>query len=426
MRVAAPELWLLAGAILSALGFLVAPIWLNRKELPPGKSQNKCVKHKTDPDNDPRLIPRPDETIKIIRLTNSGEFVDRCELTNALYELNWDRELPPGSFGAIRRQGASKLPKLAVLYIHGWKHDASPTDSDLASFTRLIEELRERHKGKKHVVGIYVGWNATADLPSFLENISFWVKKSNADRVAQSAVVTKIVSAIGSIIRADPSRQDQFIAIGHSFGARVLFSATAQSLISETERAHPRFPGGEYGIIEGAAHAVILLNAAFEASRYSAIDDVARKDEAFRETQPPLLVSISTENDWATKLAFPVGQWLASARSKRELTTLGNYQPFFTHMLSPEVKEGMPEAMALTEEFTAAGLRLVRLPRDGTPRVVQAHNPFLVVRTTSAVIDGHNGIWSDKFRGWLGELIVALEIGSQTRMSFEDRRTKQQ
>lgn len=401
---------------------MYVPIWLNRKEPLPGKDQNKC-REDPDPLKDPRLISRPNDSIKIIRLTNSGEFVDRCELTNALYELNWDRELP--SYQARRAPDAKKLPKLAVLYVHGWKHDASPGDSDLGHFTQLIGELRERHKDQKYVVGIYVGWNATAGLPGPLENISFWVKKSNADRIAQSAIVTKIVSAIGSITKADPTRQDQFIAIGHSFGARILFSATAQSLIYETERAHPSFPGGEYGIVEGAADAVILLNAAFEASRYSAIDDVARKDEKFKKSQPPLLISISTENDWATALAFPAGQWLGSARSKRELTTLGNYQPFFTHKLLSGLQECARVASTLTEDFSAADLRLTRLPRDDTPRVVQAHNPFLVVRTTSSVIDGHNGIWGDRFRRWLGELIVALEIrGHQKRGVSEDGSTE--
>lgn len=408
------EISLLAGLAVSLLGLLLAPIWLNRNDLPPGESQNRCIKHITDPINDPRIIPRPNQSIKIIRLTNSGEFVDRCELTNALYELNWDRDRPNDSFGAVRMPDAQQLPKLAVLYIHGWKHDASQTDSDLNNFTLLIADLRKRHDGQKHVVGIYVGWNAAAGLPGLLENISFWVKKTNADRIAQSAVVTKIVSAIGSITKSEPNNLDQFIAIGHSFGARMLYSATAQSLIFETERAHPSFPGGEYGIVEGSADAVILLNPAFEASRYTAIDDITRKSESFNKQQSPLLISISTNNDWATKRAFPVGQWLGSARSKRELTTLGNYEPFFTHSLLKIPAEELADASTtVTEHFCAAGLCLTRLARGGARRVVQAHNPFLVAQTTSAVIDGHNGIWADDFRTWLAELIGALELRNE-------------
>jgi hypothetical protein len=401
-------------------GFFLAPLWLNRNELPPGASQNKCLKHITDPRNDPRSIPRPDNSIKVIRLTNSGEFVDRCELTNVLYELNWDRDTPENSFGAIKITGAPKLPKLTVLYVHGWKHDASLGDSDLNSFTQLIGELRERHKNQKYVIGVYLGWNASAGLPGLFENISFWVKKNNADRIAQSAVVTKIVSAIGAITHTAPDRKDQFIAIGHSFGARMLFSATAQSLVYETERGHPGFPGGEYDLVEGSADAVILLNPAFEASRYTSIDDITRKDEHFAASQPPLLISVSTDNDWATRLAFPIGQWLGLSRSQRELTTLGNYRPYFTHALVPTNDDKAASSLdaPITEDFVAEGLCLTRLSRGSVKRVVQAHNPFIVAQTTKAVIDGHNGIWAGRFRTWLGELIAALERRNEQKHSL--------
>jgi hypothetical protein len=241
------ETLIIWGLVVSFLGFLLAPLWLNRHELPPGESQNKCVKHRSDPSNDPRLIPRPDTSIKVIRLTNSGEFVDRCELTNALYELNWDRERPENAFGAEVSAEAQRLPKLTILYVHGWKHDADPVDDDLKNFTRLIEDLRERHRNRKYVVGIYLGWNASAGLPSLLENVSFWVKKSNADRIAQSAVVTKIVSAIGLVTRNAPDRLDQFIAIGHSFGARILFSATAQLWFMKQSVRTQAFLGANIG-----------------------------------------------------------------------------------------------------------------------------------------------------------------------------------
>ncbi|MEH2554479.1 pimeloyl-ACP methyl ester carboxylesterase [Bradyrhizobium algeriense] len=404
---------LLVGLVV-LISILLGPLWLNRNDLPPGENQNKCIKHITDPKNDPRNKPRPDDAIKIIRLTNSGEFVDRCELTDVLYELNWDRERPSEAFGVAVKPSARKLPRITILYVHGWKHDADPKDTDLQNFTRLINDLRKRHENQKYVVGVYVGWNATARLPGFLENISFWVKKNNADRIAQSSIVTKIVGAIGAVTKGEPNRLDQFIAIGHSFGSRVLFSATAQSLVYECERAHPGFPTGEYRIVEGSADAVILLNPAFEASRYTAIDDITRYDEHFKRTQPPLLITVSTDNDWATKMAFPIGQWLGLSRSERELTTLGNYQPFFTHDLSPTKKGNVStNNLAMTEEFCAAGLRLTRLANGSVRRVVQAQNPFVVARTTKAVIDGHNGIWAADFRAWLVELIGALETKNE-------------
>jgi hypothetical protein len=396
------------------VAYFLAPLWLNFGDLPPGKSQNKCLRKLDDPQHDPRLKLRPDDSIKIIRVTNAGEFVDRCELTDALYELNWDRDLPEGSFGAEVSPSAIALPKLAVMYIHGWKHDSDPGDTDLKNFSALIQNLRIRHAAKKQVIGIYIGWNAKSPLPGPLENISFWVKKRNADRIAQSAVVTKIVSAVGSIVARAPNRRDQFVAIGHSFGARILFSATAQSLVYGAEQAHPGHPGGEYGLVRGAADAIILLNPAFEASRFSALDDVSRKDERFAATQSPLLISVSTDNDLATKWAFPIGQWLGSARSERETTTLGNYSPYMTHSLAPHNQHSeIAEHSGIADCFNAGGLLLRRLGRNESSRVVHPGNPFIVANTTASVIDGHNGIWEPRFGNWLAELIAALESHNQ-------------
>ncbi|MFH1345432.1 MAG: hypothetical protein ABIL01_30155 [Pseudomonadota bacterium] len=395
--------------IFSFAAFLLAPLWFDRHDPESGVPQNKCEKHRTDPSNDPRRICRPNDDVKVIRLTNSGEFADRCELTNALYELNWDRPTPKGSFGADTCPNAQPLPRLTVLYIHGWKHGADRSDTDLKNFTAFIGDLRKRHENKKQVIGIYVGWNASADLYGIFENASFWVKKKNADRIAQSAVVTKIVSALGAITKAAPDRKDQLITIGHSFGARMLFSATAQSLIYETEQAHPGFPKGQYRLVEGSADAVILLNPAFEASRYSAVDDVTRFDETFVQRQPPLIITVSTDNDWATRNAFPIGQWLGLARSERELTTLGNYKPFFTHSLRSLAGGscGTSGANSVSENFSAANLCLSRLNRAGG--LVQPHNPFIVATTGSDIIDGHNGIWAGAFTAWLAELVTALE-----------------
>jgi len=220
----------------------------------------------------------------MIRLTNLGEFVERCELTDVLYELNWGRDDQVGHPHAEFDPKAPKLPKLAVLYVHGWKHDASKNDQNRVEFESLIDRLREKHKTDKYVVGIYVTWNAKADLPEPLESLSFWVKKADADRISQGGAVTKIVSSIGAVIKQNG--HDQFIALGHSFGARMLYSATAQSLVNQTEFSHPGYNGGHYKPFRGTADSVILLNPAFEASRYTVLDDLTRSGEKFSWDAP--------------------------------------------------------------------------------------------------------------------------------------------
>jgi pimeloyl-ACP methyl ester carboxylesterase len=398
--------------------YFTAPLFFDRNQLPAGPEQWHC--RFRDVPGDPKLTTRPTASLKIIRVTNLGEFVDRCELTDVLYELNWGRADQAGRAHARFDPQAPKLPKLAVLYIHGWKHDASENDQNLVEFKLLIDRLRERHKTEKYVVGIYVGWNATADLPEPFESFSFWVKKSDADRISQGGAVTKIVSSIGAVIAQNG--HDQFIAIGHSFGARMLYSATAQSLVAQTEFAHPGYNGGEYEIFRGTADAIILVNPAFEASRYTVLDDFTRSGEKFASGQKPLLVSISSDQDWATRVAFPIGQWFDLANTARERTTLGNYTPYRSHRL--EISTGVscnPIGPAgMSESFDKAGLCLRRVKREEIEKLspdernkvrstYQPFNPFIVATTPGEVISGHGDIWNPKFTGWMFELIAALE-----------------
>ena len=184
-----------------------------------------------------------------------------------------------------------------------------------------------RRRIPKQILGVYVSWNAAPKLFPFnlpyLNNLSFWSKERVADRIAQSAVVTKIIGAIGTMRETSAAASDQFIVMGHSFGARILFSAIGQTLLYETEKVHPGYPGGEYKVAGGPTNAVILLNPAFEASLFTAMDDFYRNDEHFSRDQLPVLLASSTA-DQATRMAFPLGQWVNFSRGARETATLGH------------------------------------------------------------------------------------------------------
>jgi hypothetical protein len=396
---------------------------------PADENQHQCVAkgQRTDPMN----IPRPGYVGKVlkIRLTDDGEFVDRCELSDVLFELNWDWNNPEFARSQPRPPvipGAPKyLPKFVVLYIHGWKHTASNDDKDFGHFSELISELAQNNKNKKQVLGVYVGWNASSKVPPFnwppFNNLTFWSKETIADRIAQSTVITRILSSINSIMsELKHPAANQFVVVGHSFGARMLFSATAQSLIYDTEKAHPGYDHGNYRSIRGIANAVILLNSAFEAARYSSLNAITRTQENFSEDQLPLLLSISSKADWATKEAFPVGQWLGFYRSERELTTLGNYKNYQTHSLQPKDADGCDSASNnLSEHFFSDGLCLIREKPSKSDQISQpSRNPFLIARASASVINGHNDIWEPHFKTWLFDYI--RELGQQRRPRLLD------
>jgi hypothetical protein len=103
----------ISGFVAIALLYWIAPYATTAFDDPADKQQNKCSK------DGPLLTERPGYFGKVlkIRLTNDGKFVDRCELTDVLYELNWDMPLHPNEFRPNPKPDAKPLPKFVVLYL---------------------------------------------------------------------------------------------------------------------------------------------------------------------------------------------------------------------------------------------------------------------------------------------------------------------
>lgn len=385
-----------------------------------------------DPERKPR--PTPGNPVFQISLTNQGEWVDRCEYTDLLLELQQDRQ-----------------PLNIIVYVHGWKH--GPGTADHQRFTEYVEMVAKgpaKYAASNpsikpaRTIGVYIAWpGSTITIPG-VEELTYWGRQKAADRITQSGVVAKIIAGIQSV-RASVSSasksgrpsDDQLILIGHSFGARILLTATSQTLINIIEHSHP---GQTTQIFSNSAGRyvhryrcmppkalLILLNPAVEAFTYSAFHNIRRSDHGFATTQQPLLLVVASENDRATRLAFPIGQAFGLNWHSKELATIGNYEPFRTHSLK---KGGVcPKRAYWFDAFKSDDdlclLRDAPAPRPAGPRDLQrsdealrsssllgddrypSHegNPFLMTRTTSDIIDGHGGIWSPIFQRWMSDFV---------------------
>jgi hypothetical protein len=398
--------------------------------------QNKCTKHGKD---DPSFVPRPSSgRTVVVHLTNEGEFADRCEFTDALDEIVWDHCADPVRAASeqkcfneqlIPKPDAVSKPKLIVLYTHGWMHSADEKDHNFEQFKALVRRLASS-RADRQVLGIYIGWNGSTG-SSILDYFSFWSRQRVADRITQSAIIAKMVGAIGNV-RGGSGKRDNFVAIGHSFGARMLFAAVNAPLIIDVERAYPKPNTNLYQMVRGPADAVLLLNPAFEASRYTAIDSFMRNEETFASNQPPLIITVSTDNDWATRTAFPLGQMLGLSFDERAQTTLGNYEPYYTHSLMRSNDACAPAyTLDIAEQFYASKLCLrretswhnekreqkINVTKDPFRWSIvaperQKYNPFLLVHTNKEVIDNHGGIWEPPFSDWIFEVVKAMDAAA--------------
>lgn len=395
--------------------FVVVRYWLLRAlwkpVTEPDKNQQECdCKAKGHIHLSKTYAPSREYAVRAIKLTDDGEFADRCELSDAIYEIRNYR-----------------APELIIWYIHGWLHNAEPGDSHLTEFGKLIRELNEQQrnldeKHRRRVVGVYVGWDAAVG-PAFLQRLTFWNRKRAADRISQSSVLTKIIAATKHARKQkgkEITSRDLTIMIGHSFGARILYTATCQVLINEVQRQHPGEVGVNYGLVEeGPADLILLLNPALEASVFTAMHSIRRPEwwETINKGQRPLLLAIASENDQALGWAFKWGQRLEFARRDRhrQYLALGHYEDYTTHRLQRMKSRGRKTFWY--DDFEAAGLRLELLPKvdpDGKD-ITQPGNPFLVAQTTSDIINGHGEIWGKDLKNWLIGFLSELQKQAETK-----------
>ena len=245
------------------------------------------------------------------------------------------------------------------LFVHGWRHNASSEDDDVQGFREALQAaaLAEQASQVPHrVIGIYVAWRGLSATMEPFRALSFWERKATALYVAQGSVrglLTRLKGLQRGIncqppsqcIRGEPVSgtrpKARFILIGHSFGGLILFNALSEGFIERLTHK-PGEPAGRFGDM------VILLNPAFEASRYTPLHRIVTDpNRQFIRYQAPILVSITSTADWATGWAFPVGRFLNTlfedAASPEESTaiknTVGHVDLYITHKLTKSAQD---------------------------------------------------------------------------------------
>ena len=229
-----------------------------------------------------------------------------------------------------------------VVYVHGWKHNAHADDKNVELFhsilqhTSLVEQARS--KGR-YVVGIYLGWRGLSvdDKPfNLLTNGTFWTRKSAALHVAQGSarhflarlrafqrtqnckanpklcapMVAQTTEESPELQRDTPEAKVRMIIIGHSFGGLIVFNAISGYLIeslTEQGQGSTEEASRSAATLQRFGDMVVLLNPAFEATRYTPLQRVAARRK-YDHYQAPILVLITTTADTATKVCFQLGE----------------------------------------------------------------------------------------------------------------------
>jgi pimeloyl-ACP methyl ester carboxylesterase len=344
-------------------------------------------------------------------------------------------------------------PVLTLVYVHGWNHSARDGDRDLDKFKEVLAD-QARLNGATRVVGFYVAWNGDSmtDTP-VLNYLSFWSRKNAARHVAEGSVgeffarLKTLRQRANQIdcagepgqpgTRACPVRT---IMVGHSFGGAILYSSIAPYLLETVADPQQRRE-------QGIADLVLLLNPAFEATRYEPLHRAAYRATARLEPeqrsayQTPLLVSVTTDADRATKNAFPAVRWIntifqAPSTQDQSLAmrrTHGHVDAYVTHRLDYDKQREdatmqredclNSPAQDLRSAFVLTALRHGRMEmKPGWERrfcggMTLRHemssdlgpaSPIWNIRTSQDVMDGHNEITGPELQNFVSQLYVDL------------------
>jgi hypothetical protein len=231
-----------------------------------------------------------------------------------------------------------------VVFVHGWKHTARADDGNVMRFRTLLTSLNEIEQQTgcgRRVVGLYVGWRgAGTTLDDPLENITFFTRKNAAQHVAlgEVRVLFSRLRAIQDAANADwlasvtsdgakprtvipgpesgppdTCKKPMRLSIaGHSFGGLIVYTSLAQSLIRDLvdlgqAEALARRQGTAEPVLSREGDLVVVINPAIEATRFEPLYRASREFESERY-HSPIFVSITSYDDQATRLAFPLGR----------------------------------------------------------------------------------------------------------------------
>ena len=190
----------------------------------------------------------------------------------------------------------------AIIHIHGWKHNASEGDKDILSFKRRLSWASARHPNH-NVVGLYIGWRGESLKLPVLKNLTFWNRKAVSEEIGRNSLVELLLKFENEI--REGNKENYLLTVGHSFGGSALYNALSHVLIERLLTVK----GGEN--VQGFGDMVVLINPAIEAMRHTSLKNASElhsRDVKFEPNQPPRLLVVTSETDFATKTAFPIGR----------------------------------------------------------------------------------------------------------------------
>lgn len=356
-----------------------------------------CVSHKMY--RDISVWDYPDYVLSFIEFDDQGEVWSPRQVLAIQDRI---RQANQGPDGAI-----------VILFAHGWNNDASPhneRDGTLAGFKIALERLaryvHETTPGKQ-VFGIYLSWRGKS-IYGPLKMATFFTRQRAATRVAGSSGMA-LLSQIMLDSKSHPN--SRLMIVGHSFGGQIIERIIQQGLASNLYSL-------QQGPLPPTADLCVLINPASPAIHAKQVIDLLRWKQLSLERRAPdgrtwdapLLVSITSRGDWATRYAFPAGSVLGLLSSRfrsygTEFCAPVEQQRYFytrTAGHTPQLHSHDVKIRPIRDDDSSFELLENGFQFAGEQSIIQVtrrshafnDTPYWVLRVPEEISSGHSDTWN--------------------------------
>ncbi len=210
-------------------------------------------------------------------------------------------------------------PILLLAFIHGWKNNASESCGNVWGFRRTLNQVAALEAKMPHprpIVGLYIGW--PGDSAVIFKNATFANRQAVANKIGHGELAGTLKRILVQTKGPKFDGPSQAVLVGHSFGGLVMEGAA----IALLEEVLPALKTSSDAVVYPPADLIVLLNEAGPAAQAKPFlqkfldQNIIYEDAEHR--QYPLLISLTSTGDVATKFAFPGGQFITPHRPPKE------------------------------------------------------------------------------------------------------------
>jgi hypothetical protein len=353
-------------------------------------------------------------SLAFMEFNDKGQLFEPAQLDRALAEVHRAR---------TTRTGAKPM---IVLFVHGWKNNASKNSGNVWGFRQVLAGLALNaalSTPAEEVVGIYVGWRGASINAPVLKELTVF-DRHHAARHVPVPVMTGALQRLMDAAKApavSPSPATM-VMIGHSFGGAVLEIAVAPALTRAVQDAR----AANAKTVTWPADLIVLLNEAHEGQEAKPLLDLmgaalkpwtCAPPSGVADYSRPAIISISSTGDVATRGYFPGEQLIARPFQKKIYKGVDGARLYYettahngrlrSHVFGrtddPDIAAAMAKCLPTLVSTISYGAKDIEYAVVPNPAAANK-TPYWVMHMPPAIVPDHSTIFTQVFR----DVIISL------------------